>query len=1237
MKTAVVLAVAVATGSCGRPGGPTETSNEFGDAAVVFINGIKCPTAVSAEPLPARVEVTMPELGGAGDSNTYLTEALFGRFKTICGECHVNGSSGGFVVSESTFASLVTQSVIDNRIESNDTTMVMPPYGIPYNQRSPNDPVVQLVGLLEKWITQGSPSRSFRLDSAGSSDGGDGGPTGNGGGAGPAAPSFSLTPDLGARLTNIGSCIPSKYVIGLDTQTMDGLDAYFAQSTELPDTLDKTDLTTFDSDTVARDGVISYFPAYPLWSDAAGKMRHVRVPRGQSIVFDKSTQKFQIPPNTRFYKTFFKSVIDIAGNPTWKRIETRLIVSRPDQTLPDGTVEQTALFGTYVWNEDETQAVLLDDPLRSGQPFADRVITYVTDEPKAQAITATTSADDLQTALESAGAVRHYGLPGSSRCVQCHMGSPSAAFVLGFTPLQVASLPPGQSGVIEPATADEMTQLQRLIDYGVISGMTSPSDVLPLERTQLPRMPRNDYELRAQAYMIGNCSHCHNPRGFPSTKAPELKNVLNFLPGPDGGIFQFPLDRTSPVRARGLNQDVPIPYITPSLRDYPTAPSNTYTLKYQVCSGDVGTDGWCTVPGQAIDFIDAPWRSLIYRNVDTPYDYVDDVAIFPHMPMNTPGYDCRVPQIMADWMVSIPARRINSGVNEDAVGDASDRSPQPYVEVLPGDSGYAAAQTAAQKRMAVYHAGHRYNFCPDTTDIIDPGVNTLVASALTPADDRIYDLTATPPRLITIAEGVPDRPHWVVTDISDPPGDWIPRQPDWEKALVHQQVVTLGDTQALQTVVNTLPGVNLTDGIRRTLTTEVPFGLWLPKPGCDLSRVPTAGGYQGDDRPLWMDVSNADPTAPVYLESPGAAVFTNICINCHGPQADAKGLLADEITLMTGGGARVANFRAGLFGPADSPGANRQRVFGPVIPSPSTATADDFGARYLAWMALGGTQKTIPNSLLSIVSTTPVLGVSRHHLTTGASPNMLQLAQKLCANTLLADDDDLKTLEHFFDHGTVDWSNQTALIGSSGDAELWLRVCALGNRPVVRVIVPVNVSWATNTPASLAEIHPAQSLYWGAGDGTGTPYPADAPVLDHRGHVVNGGSIVPGPGQVLPDNLFPTCLQQPSAPDQAAFAEAFRQNNPVFGQGGTQSLIPYCPSSLFATVPASDGSGQQVPKWKLAVDPSKSGIDQYPDAKVWSIRGAINAGLAVFLYVDQLSKGLVTPKPRYDQCDQLVP
>ena len=1275
----LLIALGACAGACARPGGPDKTTSEFGDAGVlVFTAGIKCARVRSSETLPARASVIAGTAAVTGD--IYFTSALFDRFKSLCGACHVSGTQGNFAVVSSTFASLVTQMVIDQHIKTDDATAYMPPVGspnaMPYSQRSPTDPVVQLVNLLELWIAQGSPAGSFSLNPS-ASDGGapaadapsaaadapssmtstddasasqspaspapdvtaDAGTDADAseGGAPPlvaAPPDYSVTPEIGGALTNIGSCIPNRYIVGQYATSMDTLDKFFANATTLPDTIAETDLTTFDSEELARNGVISYYPAYPLWSDDAGKMRMVRVPQGQSIAFNKATQQFTIPPNTRFYKTFFKQVIDTAGNPTYKKIETRLIVARPDQDNADGTVTQTALFGTYVWDDAESMATLMKDPYIDGLPFADRLVSYVTDEPRADAVIATKPPNvEYVLEVENPGLVRHYALPGSDRCKQCHMGSPSASFVLGFTPLQVSPVPPGQSGVIEPATGDELTQLQRLIDFGVISGIMSPADVLPLEQTQLPRKPRNEYELKAQAYMVGNCAHCHNPRGFPSVKAPDLKNALNFLPGPKGGIFQFPLDRVSPVRRRGVQQDVPVPYITPSLRDYPedVAEYPAYVApKWVVCT-DGENDGWCQTPKQSIDFIDAPWRSLVYRNVDTPFDYVDDYGIFPHMPVNTPGYDCRVPQIMGDWMVSIPATRVQPNLTENTIpGGAGmiDDTPQPYVEVLPSDPKYPDAQLAAYQRLAQYHAGHRYNFCPDTSDISDPAV--LAGDQLVPQDVPIYNPND-PTKLIMPEEGVPNRANWVDTDSSDPPGDWYPRRSDWATALVQGKIVNSGladpnDLAHLQKAIDALPGVSLTDDVRAALTKELPFGVWDQKPGCDLSAVPNASSFAGDDRPLWMNVlPPRDPNAPVYMQSPGAAVFTNICINCHGPQADAKGLLSDEISIMTGGSAQVANFRAGLFGPTKSPGMtpgmNLTRVFSPPAVMAGTGTPEDYGARYMAWMALGGTDISIPRSLLTIVATSPVLGARRTFVTAG-TPNMLQLAVQLCTDILPADTnvEDPVLSDLIYRHGVLDLTEKTTdIIGTNGDAELWLNVCSLHNRPVVRVILPTVNSWKDVTDPSMLSVQRANSLYWG------DAYPATAPVMDHRGHVVNGLSA---------SNLFPMCVRKPTDATEAGYADAFMNSHPVGGQGGT--IVPYCPQELFATA-LDPSTGHVGPKYRLVTTLTPSGI-VFTDAVNWGIRGAINAGLAVFLYVEGISgisKDTIVPKPAYNQCELL--
>jgi mono/diheme cytochrome c family protein len=1251
--------------ACGRPGGPGLT-NEFGDNSTVLLTGAKCLPLLSAEVYPARSVVTHPGSGTTG-GNIYFTSDLWGSFNTICGGCHVSASQGGWQVTQGTFSTQVTEMQVQQHLITDDPAAYMPPSGAnaePFSQRGPDDPVRLLANLLQLWIAQNSPPGQFFLSSpdAGAGATVDGGADAGGADGGGPQGAYSMTPDVGATLTNLGTCLPNKYVVATTGDVMDRLDSFFAQATTLPDSLAETDLTTLDSDTLARNGVVSYVPAYPLWSDSAGKMRHVRTPHNQPIVFDKSTQTFQIPPNTRFYKTFLKKIIDVTGNEAYRKIETRLIVSRPDTTATDGTVQQNALFGTYIWNDTETKATLQQDPLRDGLPFSDRLITYNIDEPRAAAIVASTPSNlNLDYALDTASPPvrRHYAVPGSQRCIECHMGSASASFVLGFSPVQLATHPLGQSGVIEPATGDELTQLQRLIDYNVIVGISSPDDVLPLEKTQLPRTPRNSYELNAQAYMLGNCSHCHNPRGFPTTKAPVLKDLLDFLPRRDGGgIFQFPLDRTSPLRARGVSQDIPIPYITPSLRDIPEPQSGTYKSKYVICPAneDPGTNGWCTKPSsskQYLDFVDAPWRSLIYRNTDTPFDYVDDLAIFPHMPMNTPGYDCRVTQIMGDWMVSIPAVNPNAANENNApdTGGPQDDAPQPYTEVLPNDPAYASAQTAAAKRLAQYHAGHRYNFCPDASDIVDPDVTS--GTLQSPADVPVFDNDVSPPQLVMIADGVPNQPHWVVTDETDPPGPWYPRAgtQDWTNALIANPPVAdatgSGVLQAdLQTVVNDLPNVFLDDNTKSVLTTPVPFAVWQPNASCDFSGVPTVGSYQGAERPIWMDYQKLDPDAPVYLESPGAAVFSNICINCHGPQADAKGLLADEISLMTGGNARVADFRSGLFGPESAPGMNRTALFSPPnVPADFSATPDDLTARYMSWMALGGTKVQLPPQLLQVVAATQVAGTSRANISISGSANMLQLARQLCANLLLSDPNAqfaaLGQLPGLF---PVHWSASTALIDKNGDAETWMRICTLNNRPIIHVLVPgaggnpkLNAlppnpqpsDWTSYWSGATGLFVTGTSLYFGT-DGTGAGsigapvYPAGSPFMDQRGQVSTAELASSG-------DLFPMCVREPPAGSDAhAAADALLQRLAENATGG--SVIPYCPAALFAT--GTDANGNAIAKWRLSTPKDSNQNLSFPDANSWALRGAINAGLAVFLYVDQLSQ-TGTPHPLYNQCELL--
>ncbi|HVZ71343.1 MAG TPA: hypothetical protein VHJ20_03125 [Polyangia bacterium] len=1247
------LAAALALSACTRPGGPDEitvggwVSNDAGqttpdpDGGVIDVvkPTLKCNPTNSSEIMKARSTIT------TGTSTpvkapTYFTSDLFNLFKASCGSCHVESSLGNppFNVSLSNFKTKVDQSVLDVIKSDNDATY-MPPMaagGIPFSQRVAQrgdaDPVVHLATMLELWIQAGSPADSFELPSDMTQT----------------SAGYALSPDLGNELSNIGSCVPDKGMVATNGGAMDALDTMFASATELPATLDKTDLFTLDSEALAREGVISYAPTYPLWTDNAGKMRYVRVPRGKSISFDKTTQQFTIPANTRFYKTFLKQVTDANGNVGYRKIETRMIVSRPDVNNADGTATQTALYGTYVWNDDESQATLLTDPLRSGKPFADRIFTYITDEAKAQQVIDSKPVN-LAVALAQKGVTRHYALPGAERCVQCHMGSPSQSFVLGFTPLQVNRRAAGTGGTYETGQGEELTQLQRLIDYGVITGMTSPADVKPLEQSQGARAPRTPEELNAQAYMVGNCSHCHNPRGLPSVKEPLVKAALDFLPGAGAneGIFQFPLDRMSPIRKRGLYQDVDIPYITPSLYDMPRleasakyfcpdTPDNA--CEYDTTGYDPGDPSMSAPPVPALKWVLAPWRSLIYRNTDTPYDYFDDFALFPHMPLNSPGYDCRAAKLMGDWMVSIPAVIIDPTKIEYAKPiqtdpthplawpPSADSSAQPYREVVKGDKDYDAAVAAAKTRLDQYHtAGYRYDFCPNTytDDIIDPVIEDEVAKNIPVATDTGPYTDPMDFHKVLMPPITPFRPHYVSFDDTDPPGDWFPRRPDWQDAIVNPNIpafvtaaknaqnLTPDEVIDLTNVLQALGSVKLTADVRAALTEQVPFGLWdTTKAGCNFAGVPTAGSFTGASKPSWMDVKPPAPTAPVYMQSAGAAVFTSICFNCHGLNADSKGLLAEEISTLTGGDARVADFRDGLFGPVSMPGANRDRVYGPAAATLGAGyTSDDVASRYLAWMALGGTAKHLPTDVLTQVSQAPVLGTLRSNIAPQGTPDMLRLGLQLCSQVATSDLNIQQfSLSDLFANGRIGWSEYTGLVDVNGDAEMWLRLCNLSNRPVVRVPLLTNDShrWdATTTVSSI--IVSGFHLYWGT-DAQGNDLYGQNQAMDASGHLTTG----------LAGNAFPMCIEKPTNANELTAANSFLAAHKVNG-----NVIPFCPAGFI------------TPDNNLVVDTS-SADPNFVDGRKWAARGAVNAALAVFLYLDGIERDPTKKMPLYNQCNLLT-
>jgi mono/diheme cytochrome c family protein len=1168
--------------------------------------GTACQPIQSAQSIPQRLMARQgaPKI----TEQTVFVDDLFNLFRVHCGGCHVDGYQGNIHTDRVRFSVDVDQSWIDSiNIEDPDYVMPTPEVGgkLP-SQRATDDPVNELARLLQTWYDAGRPRDLFvvPVDSLGDES------------------PYRLPEAMAGGLTNLGTCMPEPGLYATAVDQMRAMDDKFAnmgaatqgtllQRIGLPEKLEDTDLFTFDSELLAQNGVVSYAPAYPVYNDATISLRHVRVPEGQSIVFHQDTQRFEIPDDTRFYRTILHKVIDTDGQERYRKLETQLIVSRAD-ALVNASFYPTSLYGTYAWNEDETAARLVTDALRNGEPTRDRVFVYVTDAPKAEEILATKPNNPVLM-LQTAHAVRRYAIPGSLGCYRCHRGSPSHSFTLGFQPLQMRRRPLGEAGVFDPVGDDELGQLERFIRCGLITGIDSADQVAGMEAPQGERQYRNDNELTAQAYLFANCAHCHNPGGSATVGFPELKDVLDFQPSATGGIFQYPLEAMSPRVSRGPGAEVPIPYITPSLVDYPVQCSTLATAAfYRAKWNNVDTTGEASLQ------ILAPWRSLLYRGVDTPFAYSDDFALFPRMPMFTAGYDARAANAIARWMISIPARRANPSVPEYTVACPSswgdswkvDDSPQPYLEVRPDEAGYEEARYQANSRGLMYEWGTtnlaalkaglvdatkqlaRPFHNPDDSDILDPEVVKNPVGHPVPLDvGTVIGNVNWPP------DGVPDHAHWSVTDLTEVLGPWYPRRNDAADILVLQQFPPPGNTataaqmQAVEKrVVAMLRERPLSEKMRLFASGEMPFGLWVEKPECQLSSYPKVSSYDGN-RPVWMDRSGlTGPTERerrVYTLSPGEFVYGLICTNCHGQKADSTGRQAAMLADMTGGNARVTNLSTGLFQQK-----NRQRVFGEA-PWNSAGTPDDWAARYHTWMALGGTRQTIPPSILAIVANTLILGQTRAR--GGAVPvdaNMLSTAKNLCLTLLPTYRQVPSDITKVFAAGPGDKTDNVPLplIATNGDVDLWLRLCALDNPHPVSL-----VTYTTNADGT-GHWYIEQTVY------PSDRYPTTAPVMDHRGRLATG---------ITQDNLFPWCAKKMDplrvASDPALPERAKAEFERVTGADD----VPYCPDELLV----------------------ESLTDEQKED--WTLRGAINAGFATYVYIDRLVRGLAQPTVAYDHCEEL--
>jgi uncharacterized repeat protein (TIGR03806 family) len=276
-------------------------------------------------------------------------------------------------------------------------------------------------------------------------------------------------------------------------------------SAKFPRKLSQTGLFASTKDHKVAPGVIPYSVNAQLWGDHALKERFIAIPNEGKIGFDEITYPqpspgappgWRFPDGTVLVKTFAMEME--RGNPkSAKRLETRILHFQQFE----GTQEIGDQYWrgyTYVWNDDQTDAELLDEK------GLDRT---------------------LKIKVGNKTIEQSYRFPSRAECTLCHTNA--AKFALGVSTMQM-NRDHDYGGVVA-------NQLATLEHIGLFSNkLPSPPEKLPkLADFHDPKVPVAD---RARSYLHSNCAHCHMKWGGGNA---EFK-LLSTLPLAEMGIVNVP-------------------------------------------------------------------------------------------------------------------------------------------------------------------------------------------------------------------------------------------------------------------------------------------------------------------------------------------------------------------------------------------------------------------------------------------------------------------------------------------------------------------------------------------------------------------------------------------------------------------------------------------------------------------------------------------------------------------------
>ncbi|MFN3513957.1 MAG: SO2930 family diheme c-type cytochrome [Phenylobacterium sp.] len=213
-------------------------------------------------------------------------------------------------------------------------------------------------------------------------------------------------------------------------------------------------------------GVTPYTINTPLFSDYAEKHRFAYLPAGTHAAYAE-TGVLDFPVGTTLVKTFAYPADFRRPQEKVRYVETRLLIRKASGWAATA----------YVWNEDQTEAVLK----RAGARLD---IAFVDDKGRRREV--------------------DYAVPNVNQCKECH----SSSGVL--TPIGPKAR--NLNGAFDYPAGRE-NQLAHWTRLGLLEGAPGP-DAAP--RTAVWDDPAEPVAARARAYLDANCAHCHSPAGMAS-------------------------------------------------------------------------------------------------------------------------------------------------------------------------------------------------------------------------------------------------------------------------------------------------------------------------------------------------------------------------------------------------------------------------------------------------------------------------------------------------------------------------------------------------------------------------------------------------------------------------------------------------------------------------------------------------------------------------------------------------